>query len=77
LERHVRTCGVIYKSEIANGIIAVRRVAFGCTPAIGQAIVGIVLLAENFDICLIQFVRHAAILIEMPGRGLAFAVRQS
>jgi hypothetical protein len=49
-------------------------VALGGAPAIGEAIVGIVSVAEDFGSCLIELVGDAAILVVIPSRCLAFAI---
>ena len=76
LQRDVGAGRVIDEGEIAHVVVGVKRVAFGFAPAVGQPAVGVVLVTQDFDAGLIQFVGHAAVLIVIPGRHLVLAVRE-
>src|SRR5207247_1936065 len=58
----------------AHGVILVIRVAFGLAPAVGQPVISIVFVAQDFHAGLIELVGDAAIFIIFPRRGLVLAV---
>jgi hypothetical protein len=73
-EAHVRACGIIDVRQVADRVIGVIGVCLGHTPAVGQAAVGIIFVAEDFHGGLVELVGHAAILIVIPFRCLVLAV---
>src|SRR5207247_289925 len=66
--------GIVDVGQIAHWIVRVDGRAFGHAPAIAQATVGIVGVAQDFGARLIEFVGHAAIPVVIPFRRLVLAI---
>src|SRR5207245_2178917 len=75
-EGHVRAGGVIYEGEISDRIVGIKRVAPGLAPAIGQLVVSVVLVPQDFNAGLVQLVCHIGKSIEAEFGALTFAVNE-
>ncbi len=62
--------------EVAQQVVRIIRVAFGETPAIGQAQVGVVMVHQDDVAGGIHLVGNRAVNVVMPGRGLVLGVGQ-
>ena len=74
LQGDVRAGRIIDEGQVAHIVVRVSGVAFGLAPTIRQAAVGVVGVAQDFDACLVEFVRNAAVLVVVPRRHLVLAV---
>src|SRR5581483_5559249 len=68
--------GIHEVREITKRVVLVFCVAVGVAPAVGEPVVRIVGVAQDFQAGLVQLVGHAPILIVMPRRCLVLPVSQ-
>ena len=69
--------GINHTRQVAHSIVAVGGNHVAGLPAVAQAAVGIILIAEHVGVVGVQFVGDLAITIVFPACSLVFAIRQA
>ncbi len=76
LKRRVGAVRVVDRRQLASIVIRIGGVSLGCRPAIGQPVIGVVLVAQNLNARSVGLARQTPELVKPPKRRLQFAVEE-